>query len=179
MIRLFAALSLPPEVTERLVALQSGLSGWRLSPERNLHITLAFFGEIDQRQAADVDAALGAVRAPGFDIWLDGVDVFGAPKPRIAYAAVRPDPALTLLRDKVRQVGRAAGVELTSERYTPHVTLGRGGARADQRLTRWLEGGAAFLAGPVSVGGFQLYRSDLGRGGPIYTEVARYPLLSR
>ena len=176
MIRLFAALSLPPDVTERLIALQTGLSGWRLSPERNLHITLAYFGEIDQRQAADVDAALGGVHAPGFELWLDGVNVFGAPKPRIAYAAVRPDPALSLLRDKVRQAGRAAGVALTSERYVPHVTLGRGGARADTRLTRWLEGGAAFLAGPIPVKSFQLYRSDLGRGGPIYTELARYAL---
>ncbi len=176
MIRLFAALSLPSEVTERLVALQSGLNGWRLSPERNLHITLAFFGEIDQRQAADVDAALGEVRTSGFEIWLDGVDVFGAPKPRIAYAAVRPDPALTLLRDKVRQAGREARIVLTSERYVPHVTLGRGGARSDQRLARWLGGGAAFLAGPVPINSFQLYRSDLGRAGPIYTELARYSL---
>ncbi len=178
MIRLFAALSLTPEITERLLALQSGLSGWRLSPERNLHVTLAFFGEVDQRQAADIDAALGGVHAAGFDLWLDGVDVFGAPKPRIAYAAIRPDPALSLLRDKVRQAGRAAGVELSSERYVPHVTLGRGGARADQRLTRWLEGGAAFLAGPVPVTSFQLYRSDLRRGGPIYTELASFPLAS-
>ena len=176
MIRLFAALSLPPEITERLTALQAGLSGWRLSPERNLHVTLAFFGEIDQRKAADVDAALGGVRAPGFDLWLDGVDVFGAPRPRIAYAAVRPDPALSLLREKVRQAGREAGIELTSERYVPHVTLGRGGARVDQRLTRWLESGAAFLVGPVAVTSFQLYRSDLGRGGPVYSEVAQYPL---
>lgn len=176
MIRLFAALSLPPEVTERLAALQAGLSGWRLSPERNLHVTLAFFGEIDQQQAADVDAALGGIAAPGFDIWLDGVDVFGAPKPRIAYAAVRPDPALSLLRDKIRQAGRAAGIDLTSERYVPHVTLGRGGARADQRLTRWLEGGAAFLAGPARIRSFQLFRSDLGRGGPIYTELTSYDL---
>ena len=176
MIRLFAALSLPPDITERLVALQAGLSGWRLSPERNLHVTLAFFGEVDQRRAEDIDAALSAVNAPGFDLWLDGVNVFGAPKPRIAYAAVRPDPSLTLLRDKVRQAGRAAGVDLTAERYVPHVTLGRGGARADQRLTRWLEGGAAFLAGPIQVSGFRLYRSDLGRGGPTYTELANYPI---
>lgn len=176
MIRLFAALSLPSDVTERLLALQSGLSGWRLSPERNLHVTLAFFGEIDQRQAEDVDAALQSISAPGFDLWLDGVDVFGAPKPRIAYAAVRPDPALSQLRAKVRQAGRSAGIALTSERYVPHVTLGRGGARADQRLTRWLAGGAAFLAGPAPISSFQLFRSDLGRGGPIYTELADYEL---
>ncbi len=176
MIRLFAALSLPSEVTERLLALQTGLSGWRLSLERNLHVTLAFFGEIDQRQAEDVDAALRSITSPGFDLWLDGVDVFGAPKPRIAYAAVRPDLTLSQLRDKIRQAGRAAGLELTSERYVPHVTLGRGGARADQRLTRWLEGGAAFMAGPVPISSFQLYRSDLGRGGPTYSELASYDL---
>ncbi len=179
MIRLFAALSLPSDLTARLAVLQSGLSGWRLSPERNMHVTLAFFGEIDQRRAEDVDTALRGITSPGFDLWLDGVDVFGGTKPRIAYATVRPDPDLNKLRDKVRQAGRAAGLELTSERYVPHVTLARGGARADQRLTRWLESGSAFLAGPVPIGSFQLYRSDLGRGGPTYTELVSYDLTTQ
>ena len=38
------------------------------------------------------------------------------------------------------------------------------------------EGGAAFMAGPVSISSFQLYRSDLGRGGPTYSELASYDL---
>ena len=176
MIRLFAALSLPDEVCARLQSLQMGLDGWRLSPPQNFHITLAFFGEVSEAQATDLDAALSAVEGPGFDIWLDGVDVFGGGKPRLAYAAVRSDPALSHLRDKVRQAGRTAGLEIAAERYVPHVTLGRGGARADTRLTRWLEGNAAFLAGPVRAETFQLYRSDLGRAAPTYTEVARYAL---
>jgi len=178
-IRLFAALSLSSDVSDRLLGVQAGLTGWRLSPEENFHVTLAFFGEIDRPTAVDLEMALGQVDGAAFEFWIDGVNVFGGPRPRLAYAAVRPEPALTLLRDKVRQAGRSAGLDLPSERYVPHVTLGRGGARADQRLSRWLEAGAGLLAGPVPAESFALFRSDLGRNGPSYTEIARYALSAR
>ena len=178
MIRLFAALSPPSDVRGRLLSVQSGLDGWRLSPPENFHVTLSFFGEVEEAQAADLHSALSDIEAPGFDIWIDGVNVFGGDKPRLAYAAVRPDPALSHLRDKVRQAGRVAGLDLPAERYVPHVTLGRGGARADARLARWLEGNGAFLAGPIRVGAFHLYRSDLGRAAPTYTQLATYTLTS-
>ena len=100
--RLFAALSLSSEVSDRLLGVQAGLTGWRLSPEKNFHVTLAFFGEIDRTTAADLEMALGQVDGATFEFWIYGLNVFGGPRPRFAYAAVRPEPALTLLRDKVR-----------------------------------------------------------------------------
>jgi len=178
MIRLFAALSLPDEATDRLAALQRGLPG-RLTAPENMHVTLAFFGEVPETTAADIDAALGAIRAPRFTFWLDGARAFGGAKPRIVHAIVRPEPALEALHDKVAQAGRAAGATVEAGRYTPHVTLTRlsAGEITPAAAAKALSGRAAFLCGPIAATAFHLYRSDLGRAGPAYTALRDYPLL--
>jgi 2'-5' RNA ligase len=177
MIRLFAALPVSEPVASRVAALQRGLPG-RPPPPENLHVTLAFFGEVDEATAQDLHAALAGVTGPRLDLWLDGVGAFGGSKPRLLYAAVRPDPALTRLAAKVRQAGRAAGLDLPAEKYTPHVTLTRlsPGAIGPAEAAKLLAARAAFLAGPVAAEAFGLWRSDLGRRGPAYTELATYPL---
>ncbi|TVQ55369.1 MAG: RNA 2',3'-cyclic phosphodiesterase [Rhodobacteraceae bacterium] len=177
MIRLFAALALPGAVAARVEALQRGLPG-RPPPPENLHLTLAFFGEVDEATARDLHAALEGVAAPRFALTLDGVGAFGGAKPRALYATVRPEPALERLAAKVRQAGRAAGLALPAEKFTPHVTLTRvaPGEVSATEAARLLAARSAFLAGPFDVDAFALYRSDLGRRGPSYTAVATYPL---
>lgn len=177
MLRLFAAIDLPEPVTGRLAGLQRGVEG-RLVPPESMHLTLAFFGEQPETVAEDLHAALGAIAAPGFTLWLDGVGAFGGAKPSILYAAVRPEPALDHLESKVKQAARHAGLALPAARFTPHVTLARWqpGRVTAAQAARLIEGRAAFLAGPVAVTGFHLFRSDLGRAGPTYTALADYPL---
>jgi 2'-5' RNA ligase len=126
MLRLFAALDLPAAVKDRLVALQRGLDGRLTTPEQ-MHLTLAFFGEQSEPVAQDLHDALGAITAPGFTLWLDGVGTFGGAKPTIFNAAVRPEPALDHLEAKVRQAAQRAGLGLPAARYTPHVALARFG----------------------------------------------------
>lgn len=177
MIRLFAALPTPEPIRDRLEMLQQGLPG-RLSPRENLHVTLAFYGKMGEAQAADLHAALLAVRSPAFDFWLDGAGAFGGARPRLIYAAVRPDPALEALHEKVAQAGRAAGLNVEAARYVPHVTLSRlrAGDLSDTACAKVLAGRAAFLARPVAASWFGLYRSDMGHGGPVYTLLQQYRL---
>jgi 2'-5' RNA ligase len=176
-LRLFAALPVPPETARRLAMLQPGLEGRAVPPE-NFHLTLCFFGERPGDVAEELHAALSAVEAPRFDLWLDGVGAFGGAKPTAIYAAVRPEPALDRLQAKVAQAARRAGVEVEGRKFTSHVTLARYGAGAlsPAAAAKALAARAAFLAGPVAAEAFRLYRSDLGRGGPAYTPLATYPL---
>jgi 2'-5' RNA ligase len=177
MVRLFAALPVPDDLRDRLKVLQGGLDG-RLVEPASFHVTLAFFGELAAPVAEDLHAALGQVAAPGFSLWLDGAGAFGNAKPHALYAAVRREPALDHLRAKVLRAGREAGLTLPAEKYVPHVTLARFGKGTVPAPTAaaMVAARAAFLAGPWAVDAFVLYRSDLGRAGPIYTELARYPL---
>lgn len=177
MIRLFAALAIPPGVAERLAGLQRGLEG-RLTAPENFHVTLQFFGEVPETTAHDVHSALSEIEAPRFALWLDGAGVFGGAKPRALWAGVRPEPALALLQGKVAQAGRRAGLALPAEKFAPHVTLARyaPGELSPAAAAKALEARGAFLAGPVPVDSFRLWRSDLGRRGPAYAEIAAYPL---
>lgn len=177
MLRLFAALPLPETIRERLAGLQHGLPGRLVAPEA-MHLTLAFFGEQPGPVAEDLHSALLEIAAPGFGLWLDGVGSFGGKHPHLFYAAVRPEPALDRLQAKVVQAARAAGLEMPAARFTPHVTLARwaAGSMAPEKAARLLQARAAFLAGPVEIESFTLFRSDLGRAGPTYTTLAEYLL---
>jgi 2'-5' RNA ligase len=177
MIRAFVAIRPPDEMIDRLVGLQAGAPG-RVSPPENLHLTLAFLGEIPTRLLEDADTALGQIKAPGFALTLDGVGLFGGSKPRLIYADVRSEPALTALQAKVAQTVRDAGIELESRRYSPHITLARLDKRgADRkRAERFAADRAAFLAGPFEVAEFNLYRSTLHTHGPVYDRLKAYAL---
>lgn len=176
--RLFAALPLPDETVDRLEMLQAGLPEGRAVPPETFHVTLGFFDECDRHRAADIDAGLSAIRCDPPVLVFDGLGMFGGAQPRSLHAAIRPDPGLSRLREKVLAAARAAGVDLPRERFVPHVTLARF-ARGEGRgaaLGRWLADRAGFAHGPVTVRAFALMRSHLGAGGAVYADLARYPL---
>ena len=76
MIRLFVALGLPDALRDELSMLSGGIPGARWVPDENYHVTLRFIGEVPGWQAQEVDDALAAIRAPGFDLTLRGIGTF-------------------------------------------------------------------------------------------------------
>jgi len=180
MIRAFVAIALPESVVRSLTAAQAGLPAGRPVAPENSHLTVAFLGEHPEPVIEDVHLALDEIHAPGFALTLSGTGLFGARRPRVLYARVQPEPALNRLRKKVLQAARGAGLRLARERYSPHVTLARFnshlGAEEAQEIRDFAARRMGFTAGPFSVGEFQLFRSTLGRNGPIYQELAAYPL---
>lgn len=183
MIRAFVALPLPDQVCDTLEAAQAGLPAGRPVPPENLHLTLVFLGEHPEPVIEDVHLALEDLRAPGFDLTIDGIGVFGGAVPRLLYASVAPEPALAHLRRKVARAAREGGLTPEGGRFTPHVTLARFPKDLSgedlQALQAFLGRRTALAAGPFAVEGFSLYRSHLGRNGPAYEELAHYPLDAR
>jgi 2'-5' RNA ligase len=180
MIRAFAAIALPEAVIEALERVQADLPVSRLVPPENLHLTLVFLGALDEPALEDVHLAFSRVHGAAFDLTLDGLGLFGGRKPRLVHAGVAESAPLRHLQAKLEQAARQAGVEVEHRRFTPHVTLARlNQARVDRdRLERAIAAATAFRAGPFPVRGFGLFRSDLGRSGAAYSELAHYPLSS-
>jgi RNA 2',3'-cyclic 3'-phosphodiesterase len=178
MIRAFAALALPEPVRFDLALVQQGLPVPRPVPVENMHLTLAFLGEVPSSVLADVDAALGAVRAEPFPLTIAGLDLFGGAKARMVYAGVAASPALVHLQAKVETAARSAGVSLPARRFMPHVTLARLPERLEnrERLERAIAMRMGYAGPTFEVEAFHLYRSHLGRGGSVYEELATYPL---
>lgn len=182
MIRAFAALALPEPVRFELMLVAEGLPlprpEARPVPPENLHLTLVFLGEIPEPLLDDVDSAFRQLRAPGFDLTLAGLGLFGGARPRAAYAGAADSPPLRHLQAKTETAARAAGVEIPSRRFVPHVTLARLSERmaGRDRLEAAVAARAGFRLPAFPVEDFRLYRSHLAASGAHYEELARYPL---
>lgn len=176
MIRLFVGLDLPAELDRRLEALGGGIPGARWVAARNLHVTLRFIGEVDEDVAAEIDAALLAVRAAPFSLTLAGFGTFGRPRPNHLWAAVECAAGLLHLHGRIEAALGRLGLSGDGRKYLPHVTLARLSDAPLERVQAFVAGHSPFQAGPWDVKHFVLYRSRLGRGGAEYEALAEYPL---
>ncbi len=175
--RLFVGIALPAQAREALARLAGGIRGARWVASENLHLTLRFIGDVDADMAEDLDAVLGVVRVPPFSLALSGVGVFERRgRVHAAWAGTAPQAALADLRDRVESAAVRGGLPPEGRRFTPHVTVARMKNVPLHDVTPWIENNAGFVAEPMLVDQFHLYRSHLGRAGANYEIVMDYPL---
>ena len=177
--RLFVALAIPEVVAQPLLLVQGGVPGARWQSRDQLHLTLAFIGEVDGRDAAMIDDALAGIRAPAFSIQLHGVGQFGTGKQTRAHAlwaAARANPALDHLQRKVDSAIRKVGRPHDPHKFTPHVTLARLRHPELEKVREWLTDHALFTSNEFPVESFCLYSSKLTSDGSIYRIEQEYPL---
>ena len=175
--RLFVGLPLPETIRDRLAMLGGGVPGARWVAPEAMHITLRFIGEVDPGQAEDIDAALADIDAPGFSLMLSGVGHFGSGrKIHSLWAGVEAADALRHLQAKAESAVVRAGFPPEGRKFMPHVTLARLKGAAPPRVGAFIQANNAFLAGPVEVVSFTLFRSHLGHEGARYEALESYPL---
>ena len=136
----------------------------------NLHVTLAFLGNIPADRLAVAEAAADAIAVPAFDVELDRVGWWK--HNRIVWAGCTTAPArLTELAVRLGAGLRAAGFALDERPFAVHATLLRN-ARCAAPETR--------LAPPVAwrAGEFVLAESVAGADGSRYAVRRRWPLQS-
>lgn len=171
MIRLFTALSIPEDVAESLAARQTGLLGARWRTAQQLHVTLAFYGEIDERKADDLSLELERAQGTGpFEMELAGVGAFGdAHRTHTLWVGVAPCERLNVLAGRCRAAAERAGVTMEKRTYHPHVTLAYLNSQTDPaRLGAWVAQNNLLRSPRVGVEQFGLYSSTLGSGGSLY-----------
>lgn len=141
--RLFVALTFDDGARARIAAVQARL-GRALAkgspvPEENLHLTLAFLGEVDEDDVAAVEDALDDVASdPVFELRFEHLGSFGAGHGRKGRGAGRTfwlgceeSKRLAHLQSEIVEKLRRLGVEIEERPFTPHVTLARHAQLAD------------------------------------------------
>ncbi|WP_343791215.1 RNA 2',3'-cyclic phosphodiesterase [Brevundimonas kwangchunensis] len=179
MIRLFTALSIPWDVAETLKRRQSGLPGAKWRSEEQLHVTLAFYGEVSERTADDLAAELGRAATGGaFEIELAGVGAFGdAHRSHTLWAGVQPSERLNVLAGRCRTAAERAGVVMERRDYRPHVTLAYLKPQTNpDRIGAWITGHNLLHSPPIRVDRFGLYSSVLTSDGSQYQLEREYLL---
>ncbi len=176
--RLFAGLELPEEVRGQLAALERGIPGARWLDPDQLHLTVAFVGEVDRRTAVDVSESLAELRIPSLEIEIAGVGHFGPlRRARTVWAGVSPTPPLLRLRKATLRRLEAAGAVVERRRYRPHVTLARIRGETGHHLANFLAERNLMRIPAFRAGALTLFESRLHRDGATYSALERYPLL--
>jgi len=185
--RLFTALPLPAPTVAHLEKIQQTLRknpsldkdlSWT-RPE-NLHVTLKFLGEIDEKHLPNLIAALRKIHMPPMMLTVDRFLCLPSKGPvRVLAAALKGElRAITALFEKLEPTVQPLGVAREGREYKPHVTLARvkrpSLKHTPQTLSRLVD---PFLLPTPSftVERFALYESTLTPDGPIYRELASVP----
>jgi 2'-5' RNA ligase len=177
MIRLFAALAVPPEIGQVVAHAQRGLPGARWRPLESLHITLRFFGEVSETTADDLDAELSQVRGAPLLVTLDGLGAFGDAGPvHAVWAGVAPDAALDQLAHRSERAARRAGLKPDKRPWRPHVTLAYLNRGEPARVAAWIQAHGLLRSPAFRCSAFGLYSSRLGGEGSSYRLERSYPL---
>ena len=165
--RLFIAIELSEPIRaaayELALELRQGADHARLTRPENLHLTLAFLGEVED--PAPVRAALTAACTGGaFSLTVGGLDRFED----LWWAGVRHNRQLETLALGVQTALRQEGFSIERRPWRPHITLVRRWRGPEPHLT---VPDTAMQAERVS-----LMRSDRVEGKLVYTEVSAFRL---
>lgn len=131
--RAFVAIELGrPALTalEKLLKdLKSQLNDVRWSYPEQLHLTLKFLGDIDNRELPDFCGRLreACAEAEPFNLILQGLGTFPRNKPpRVVWVGIDEGASeLQALHQKIDECFGALGVPRETRSFTPHLTLGR------------------------------------------------------
>ncbi len=185
MIRSFLAIALAENIHRRIEEVQRDLKSsqadvrW-VSPGK-IHLTLKFFGNIDE---AAIEPIVKAVEGPAhvvspFFLKVEGIGAFPNWKnPRVIWMGlIDGGDILIPLQKQVETELQKIGFEPEGRAFQPHLTLGRvNSGRGKEALIRTMEEHREEEFGEFEVSKVILFKSDLKPTGPIYTALREVEL---
>lgn len=180
--RLFIAV--PIHETSRIEIVQGILtdSNIKKMPVRwtaiqNLHLTLQFLGDIEEKDITKITAILDNINSPIKNEKLVFTKVGAFPSssaPRILWIGIEKNDYLLKIQQYVTRSLDEAGFTVDHKRFKPHLTLGRvreNGSLPIDAFTYIEEIRNGLNVSDSSLDRVTLFESCLRPGGPIYTTV--------
>ena len=184
--RTFIAVELDRAIRERTIAVQEALAragaDVKWTEPDNLHVTLLFLGEVDDRDLVPLCRCVSdcCTARPAFGMSVETVGCFPNPRrPRVLWVGVgEGTQELCALHDALEPPLLELGCYRREERrYTPHITLGR--VKSDwptDKLSAALAKHAGWKGGSTTVRELHVMSSELTPKGPMYTVLSRAKL---
>ena len=166
-VRAFLAIPLPWQLQESIrviqTELQASIAEARWTRPKNLHLTLHFFGEIEQETLEKLKVSVLSVKGcqRPFQVEVKGLGAFPDPyRPRVIWLGLEPRGQIEQLHRATEQCLSQAGLTTDSRPYSPHLTIGRLlGGKLD--LTELFSSMQQKTIAPLAVDRLILYESRL------------------
>ncbi|AXF78455.1 RNA 2',3'-cyclic phosphodiesterase [Erwinia tracheiphila] len=169
--RLFFAISLPEESSTRIVAWRAqsfAREAGRPIASANLHLTLAFPGDVSHERSLALQRLAAKIKQPGFVLTLD--DAGHWPRSGIVWLGPKRSPrGLLQLAEMLRAQAARCGCYQSPGPFHPHITLLRNAIRPvalPPRNFHW----------SFYVERFSLFESVFPRGHTVYKALAEWNL---
>lgn len=163
-------------------ALDKVISEVRWVRPDDIHLTLKFLGEVEDRELHSVCRKVGEATqtVSKFDVSCSSIGAFpSVERPGTIWVdVIDTNDHMMELQQKVAQSLTDLGFPIERRPFKPHLTLGRTRSR-NSGNPEWLkavEKNANRDFGLLSVNEVVVFSSELERKGPIYTALARCPL---
>jgi 2'-5' RNA ligase len=178
-VRCFVAVDLPESMREEVGRLQQkiALEGLRLVRPELVHVTLKFLGEVPEEMIRPISHALEGVEGRSFRGGVKGMGAFPGRSIRVVWLGLEGE--FESLQQKIEAALRPLGFRRDERGFSPHVTIarvGRPSTEVNRRLAPIINSLAGVDLGSFHVERFLLKKSTLTRGGPIYDDLAEFPL---
>lgn len=182
--RSFIAIELPGEVKASLAEIQQSLkksgADIRWVKTDNIHLTLKFLGDIEEKSIPGIVQALkGACRNHKvFSIDISGIGSFPVKKsPRVLWSGISDNGELMQLQAEIDETMASLGFDPERRTFSPHLTIGRfRSSRGRGALLDKIELIKHDSFGLFDVRSIYLIKSDLKPSGAVYSRIGEFPL---
>jgi 2'-5' RNA ligase len=148
----------------------------RVSPTSQLHITLAFIGDVDERKVPSIVESMTSV-LDGFGPFTVSVGSIGRfpnrGRANIVWVGAEPHDRLTELADLVRKSLDKVRVGYDDKPFKPHITIGR--CKGPTDVDGFIENNDKCLLS-FECSAARLMKSELSPKGARHSVLARIPL---
>ena len=169
--RVFFAIEIPTKIQRQIVRWRAENfpdDAGRPVAAANMHITLAFLGEVSAEKQAALAKLAGRIRQPGFTLHLD--DAGQWLRSRVVWLGTRQPPrGMLQLANMLRAQAARSGCYQSPQPFQPHLPLLRNTAHA-------VPIPAPGFHWEIPVSEFVLYESNFINGRTRYTPLQRWTL---
>ncbi len=178
-IRSFVAIDIPADMRDDIARIQMEIAtgGLRIVRPELVHVTLKFLGNVPEEQMDEITEALRSIRSPPFDASLKGLGSFPGRSIRVVWLGIVGN--FLQLYEAVEEALIPLGFEREKRGFSPHVTLGRvknPSPEVSKQISLKISQVGDVDLGSFHVDRFLLKKSTLTSGGPIYEDLAEFPL---
>ncbi|NVN91546.1 MAG: RNA 2',3'-cyclic phosphodiesterase [Desulfuromonadales bacterium] len=178
--RLFIAVDVSDETKEQLFRFRVDIPAARWVPREQLHLTMAFLGDVEREQINTLVGTLSEIRNPAFDLSIGEPGCFpNRKRPRTLWIGIKPEPHLMVLAEQLRKAILSCGIVQEARPFFPHITLARIKQPSGNDGDAFLNQGGRREAALLAVREFILFESRLGSRGVQHIPLRKFQLTAQ
>jgi len=175
--RIFIAIEIPDELKEKIGRLRVDIPGTRWVPAGQIHLTLAFLGDLEEAAIELLNEELAGIQLRKFHLSFSGTGCFpNRHRPRVLWLGVEPEPHLDDLAARVHAAVSACGIPQEERRFFPHITLARLKLSPSREFDAFLNRTEQLKLPPLPVREFTLFESRLTSKGAEHIPLREFRL---